>query len=931
MTSNNDLFQSILEALPVACCAVDSSGEVVHWSPAARELTGHSLATVRKGKTLKRVLSPEGFAALTEALAGESSEATIVVAEKRGAPALAVRCRCEPLSSGSARGGAVITLQPIQPAPVKSAALASAAGVDQGDYIAQVEALHASQAVVEFALDGTVTAANELFLQLMGYSLAEVRGKHERMFVRAEDARAAQFTGLWEQLAAGKPVVGEFRRVAKGGRTLWLQASYMPIRDARGQVRKAVAVAAEITERKQRAAEAESQIAAIRRSELVIQFDLQGRVLDANQAFLDAMGYTLEQVQGEHHRMFVSPELASSEQYTRFWESLARGECVSGQFPRVTKHGEEVWLQASYNPLLSADGTPLKVMKVAHDITEFKMRLVDLEGQVRAIHASQAVIEFNLDGTVRTANQNFLDAVGYRLDAIVGKHHRMFVPPSLASSSEYTRFWERLRSGEFLAGEFKRVSSDGQDMWLQAVYTPILTPTGQVYKVVKYATDITQEKIRQAQQSSQLQALDRSQAVIEFELDGTILNANANFLQTMGYRLDEIRGRHHRMFVDSEEAASADYQQFWQNLRNGQTLSSEFRRIAKDGSEVWLIASYSPVLDPDGRPFKVVKFAYDVSNTRTDRMLYTELKRVIDQCMAGSLSARGREDEVASKHRRLIAGINDLIATLDETLSSVARAASQVRAASSQISNGSQTLSQGTADQASSLEEVSSTVEQITSMVDRNAQSARDAKGLSDQASVNAGNGRASMQRLAGAVDQIGSSAEQTAKIIKTIDEIAFQTNLLALNAAVEAARAGDAGKGFAVVAEEVRNLAHRSAVAAKETASLIEGSLRTSEMGVSMAGDVLKELDDIVSASANVDAVITEIAASSAEQARGIAQIHTAVSRINRVTQQNAANSEQSAAAAEELSAQASELADMVSRFQADSLPLNDGRLRAV
>jgi methyl-accepting chemotaxis protein len=346
-----------------------------------------------------------------------------------------------------------------------------------------------------------------------------------------------------------------------------------------------------------------------------------------------------------------------------------------------------------------------------------------------------------------------------------------------------------------------------------------------------------------------------------------------------------------------------------------------------------------------------------------DRAAYrNEVNRIIALCKEGQLGERGKAEILSSFYAPMMSGINEVIdalvrpvqeasavlgqlanqdltarvvgaykgdhalikdnlngtaEALEQAMAQVREAASQLEAASSQISAGSQSLSLATNQQASSLEEVSSTVEQLSSMTAQNAGSAGLAKGLSDNAKKGADRGKASMAQLSKAIDKIKGSADQTAKIVKTIDEIAFQTNLLALNAAVEAARAGDAGKGFAVVAEEVRSLAQRSAEAARSTAELIEGSVKNADVGVRSSEEVARQLEDIVAASEKVNDIVAEIAAASAEQAKGIGQINTAVSQVNQITQQNAANSEESAAAAEELSAQAGQLAEMVGRFK--------------
>jgi len=241
-----------------------------------------------------------------------------------------------------------------------------------------------------------------------------------------------------------------------------------------------------------------------------------------------------------------------------------------------------------------------------------KELLEDLQGKVDALNQSQAIIEFDVDGHVLTANQNFLNTLDYSLDEIKGKHHRMFVQSEDANSKEYDRFWASLRRGEFQAAQYKRLGKDGKEVWLQATYNPILS-NNKVVKVVKFAVDITAETLRNSDYVGQIDALNKSMAVIEFELDGTIRTANQNFLNTVGYSLDEIKGKHHGIFVDSEAKASAAYRDFWQALGRGVTQSGDYKRIKKDGSPVWLQAAYHPILGPDGTPVKVVKFCTDVT------------------------------------------------------------------------------------------------------------------------------------------------------------------------------------------------------------------------------------------------------------------------------------------------------------------------------
>jgi methyl-accepting chemotaxis protein len=233
--------------------------------------------------------------------------------------------------------------------------------------------------------------------------------------------------------------------------------------------------------------------AALNRVQAVIEFDLDGKILHANDNFLRVLGYALAEVQGQHHSMFCEPEFAASPAYIQFWARLAKGEFEQGEYKRVAKDGREIWIQASYNPVMDADGKPYKVIKFATDITANRLRNAEYEGKVSAISKAQAVIEFDMQGHVLSANDNFLEVMGYYLDDIKSEHHRMFCDPEYAASAEYKRFWQKLNRGEFDSGRYKRVGNNKKTVWIQATYNPILDLSGKPYKIVKYASDITDQ------------------------------------------------------------------------------------------------------------------------------------------------------------------------------------------------------------------------------------------------------------------------------------------------------------------------------------------------------------------------------------------------------------------------------------------------------
>jgi methyl-accepting chemotaxis protein len=390
-----------------------------------------------------------------------------------------------------------------------------------------------------------------------------------------------------------------------------------------------------------------AKLAALDRAMAIIEFATDGTILTANQNFLSVMGYRLDDIQGRHHSIFVDPAERDTSEYRSFWERLRRGESQSAQFRRLANDGREIWIQASYNPLRDREGRVYRVVKFASDITREKLLGIDQSGQVTAINRSNAVIAFKLDGTVVDANENFLTAMGYRLDEIKGQHHRMFVDPVDRESAEYRNFWERLRGGSYEAGEFKRIAKGGREVWIQASYNPILDPAGRPVKVVKFAVDVTAQKLKAADYASQIAAIGKSQAVIEFNLDGTVITANENFLSAMGYRLDEIHGKRHAMFVEPEFANSAEYADFWSRLNRGEFQSGEYKRIGKGGREVWIQASYNPILDLNGKPAKVVKFASDVTAQVLARKKSEHVRSMMESVAAGAEELNASVKEIA--------------------------------------------------------------------------------------------------------------------------------------------------------------------------------------------------------------------------------------------------------------------------------------------
>lgn len=469
----------------------------------------------------------------------------------------------------------------------------------------------------------------------------------------------------------------------------------------------------------------------------------------------------------------------------------------------------------------------------------------ELDQIYAALDKSQAIIEFDLDGKVLNANGNFLMTLGYDLAEVKGRHHSMFVAESDRNTSEYRQFWERLGRGEFEVGKFRRVSKAGKDIWIRASYNPVLDRSGRPYKVIKFATDITEQELRNARYEGQVAAISRSQAVIAFNMDGTVVEANENFLSALGYSLEEIEGQHHSMFVAPEERNSSEYKLFWENLRRGEFQAGEFRRISKSGEDVWIRAIYTPIFDGAGQPLQVVKFATDITERVNERMRRVDTQKEID---------------------RDLSEIEGAVTIANERASSAASASHETTANVQAVAAG--------------VEELSSSIDEINSQVSR-------ALEISGQAVGQASSTNEIITSLAQAAEEIG-------QVVSLISDIADQTNLLALNATIEAARAAEAGKGFAVVASEVKTLANQTGSATGEISSRILDIQQATQDAVAAINAISETINDVNAISTTVSAAIEEQTAVTGEISSNMVSASDAVAGITESLQEIASSTAQ-------------------------------------
>ena len=462
-------------------------------------------------------------------------------------------------------------------------------------------------------------------------------------------------------------------------------------------------------------------------------------------------------------------------------------------------------------------------------------------------------------------------------------------------------------------------------------------------------------------------ALNRSQAVLELDMHGTVLAANDNYLKLFGYTLAEVLGQPYTLFVNPADREGSEYRALWEHMRAGQYEQGRFRRMGKNGREVWVRASFNPLIGPDGRTFKVVKLAAEITQIildgrALDRAVHesqeviqaalrgagdrrigmegktgnlellarsineliggvqttvAETMQVVQRAVEGDLTSRVKIDDKSGHFKALAESVNSMIQSMMEVVTTLTETSHEVQLGAEEISRGNLHLSRRTEEQASSLEETASSMEEMTSTVRNNADNAAQASQLAEAAREQAERGSRVVGSAVAAMGEINIASKKIADSIGVIDAIAFQTNLLALNAAVEAARAGEQGRGFAVVASEVRNLASRSASAAKEIKGLIQNSVGKVNEGTKLVDESGEVLNDIVARVKKVTAVMAEIANSSREQASGIEQVNKAVTMMDTTTQQNAALVEEASAAAQALSAQATALTKLIAHYR--------------
>jgi methyl-accepting chemotaxis protein len=572
----------------------------------------------------------------------------------------------------------------------------------------------AIDAVIQIDSARLITFYNKAAEDMFGYTREEVMGQNVKMIMPVEylagsDQHANNSTkSVHNMVSVGR----DFEATRKDGSKFLINLSLSKT-EAVGDIHYTIFIK-DITAYKQAEQEMEdlqrelkARMDQINLACVVSEADLKGDITYVNDLLCEVSQYTREECIGQPHSMFRHPDMPKSV-FKELWATIGRGKIFRGVIKNRKKDGSPYWVDALIAPVLGPNGKPIKYIGVRYVITETIMKQQELEGQMNAINASIAYIEFNIDGTVIKSNDLFLKTMRYAAQEIEGKHHRMFCEPAYIASREYEQFWGNLRNGVAQVGEFKRKTREGYDVWFQANYTPVKDEKGNVVKVIKLANDITDQKIKNIDYQGQLESISRSNAVIEFNMDGTVITANDNFLRVTGYALHEIKGKHHRMFVGGEYGSSVEYRNFWDKLNRGEFLVGTYSRVNKRGEDIYLQASYNPIVDMEGRPMKIVKYALDM----------TEVIRVIKAMAKGDFSLRC---DTAVDNGGLTAEVNRTLENISSVLGNISQASDVVAKSSDLLQKKADDLKRSTTEVAAAISQMAKGAQDQASRTDESS------------------------------------------------------------------------------------------------------------------------------------------------------------------------------------------------------------------
>lgn len=677
----------------------------------------------------------------------------------------------------------------------------------------------------------------------------------------------------------------------------------------------------------------QSRMEALNRLHCIIELNLDGTIITANPTVLELLGYTLKEVKDKHHQIFLDSIYADSTEYQDLWKSVQQAESVAGDCKWLSKKGNEIWLQVSYNLIYDKNAKPLRIMLLGRDVTDSKIKSLVEEAEHKVltdiVNMTSIISYADLKGHIIDINEKFVQVSKYSREELIGSPHNITRHPDMPKAT-FKQVWSTIGHGKIFRGVIKNRAKDGTPYYVDAVIAPILGSNGKPKKYMGVRYDITEQEIERQNMKGILAAIDASYNYIEFDPDGIILTINQNFLQLLGYQKEEVIGKHQRMFEDPDYARSSDYNQFWMDLRNGQDKSDVFKRITKSGGEVWIQAIYSPVKNEMGRVVKVVKISTDITQQVEANIDYKNrvkgYSEFISKVAKGDL--RQRIDVGGSNELTVIgSNLNAMVESLMNITNQMGAANNTLLVALAQIQSTVNAQAAGASQQAAAVSEITVTLEEVRSTSAQNLAKTKQlgevaervrregvqGQQILEQAIAGMGVIRERVENIAHTILALSEQTQQIGEITDVVSSIAQQSKMLALNASIEAAKAGEAGKGFAVVAAEVKELAIQSQQSTAQVQKILQDIRRATDRAVmateegnrrvdagvvlvEKSGEMMKQLSEVIDETVRAS---RQIVAAVQQEVIGIDQVSNAMNEINKVTSQFVSSTQQTQDAA--------------------------------